>query len=187
MPTDAVEAYPEPRGDRNVPTTLGASLAVPRPLTPPRMRHFTFDMSAGAGQRTTQCTPRLFGACMIRSIAVTPRAVADPPTHGVELGYSAFTFEELSLANATAKPYTSLMERLVSATGSISAVLRGPVFGTILTPVAQPTGPLDLIIPIPDPFVSVSIVNGGGIAGASHTITITVLENIAPEALANFL
>lgn len=187
MPTDATEAYPDARTDRNPPSALTQAIAQPRAATPPRMRHFTFDLSAGAGQRTTQSTPRLAGLCMIRSIAVQPRAVADPPTHGVELGYAQNDVNEPSVANATAKPFTSLMERLVSATGSIAAALRGPVFGTIHTALAGYSGDPNLIVPIPDPIITVTIVNGGGVAGASHTIVVTILENISPEALLNFL
>ncbi len=154
----------------------------------PRTRFINFDLnSTPADRRTTISTPRLQGPVLIRAGRITTDGSAAPPSTAIELGYARVPAVEQDVTLTSAKPYTTLMERINDAAPNATAPPPGIIHGS-----SGAGGPnfgefaLGLIVDEPEVYITISITSTT-FASPNVWGYLVIVEGLSRAALANFL
>lgn len=188
MATTAADAYPEARFERTVPSTVSPPVAVVRNATPPRSRHFSFDLDTGPATRNTLATPRLVGPVVIQSVVWKHRTAGDPPVYHLEVGWATAPVSELGVALTAAKAWNALCQRVPGLYGGTLTQNLGltQVNAAGAGSVTTEEFPAPMLVTAAELYVVVSFINNSGVTPASSLVEVTLLENVSPEVAANF-
>lgn len=177
--------FPEPRLIR---TGGRLSPSVPTGAAPanPRVRVFPYFMRELANTRHTISTPQLRGAVLVKGFCWASGSAADPPNETIEIGFARFPVSENSVALATNRPYTPLVELIDPF--NLVANDRGQGFPqtTVNSPQRGTYIPLNLVVPDAECVITISVVNPSAFA-QSYVGYIHLIENIPVDQLASFL
>lgn len=186
MPTDAIQAYPDPRTERNPPGSTPTPVLAARVAAPPRSRHFTVEHGSQAQSRTTISTPRLVGPVVIQHVVWKHRAASDPPTFSLELGWSRFAINETQVALTAPKGWNALQQRLRSPYETPLPLAIGYTqVNTAGTPVIE-QWETPILVAEPEVFLTLCFLNYSLVNPAASWIDLQLLEGISPEVAANF-
>lgn len=178
--------FPRPRTQRAGPTPTSLA-AEPGVIPAPPISHvipFALGPNA-ANSRTVRSAGPFKGPAIVTGIHFSKGGAA-AGIQGVLLGKSASSVSETGVANTTARPWTALYEpTLVGGAGAADT------FGADVSPDMQPnllTNDSNLAIVILDArfFVVVCALTTGAATFVCEG-HLTLLEQVNPEALANFL
>lgn len=178
--------YPRLRRQRAGPTPTALVPTAPgAPAAPPRTRIFPFSIDADANTRTSVSSPRLKGPAIVRAVHVAKGGAAGG-LQGWGLGVAANAIEEGNVANAVAKPFRTIFEGLPNPTGVSASPGNTTLVNDLQGAVLQDADDLGLII-LDAEFFLVVYVSIAGVGGNVFGGYVVVLEQVSPQALANFL
>jgi len=118
-------------------------------------------------------------------VFIQPAQAATVPTLFVEVGVALSNVDEVNVARALARPFTSIFEKMFTSSSSVDAALSG--FPSLGNAVANDTifFDLDHLVLLPEFVVVLSIAQAAGIAN-SWAGVITVVEGVSQDAILAF-
>jgi hypothetical protein len=180
--------YPQPVANRAGPAVGGAAPPPTGPAEIPRVRLVNFFIVlAAANQRTTRSFGPLRGPGMIRRA----RTISAPVAANNDLfffpGYHTAPVEEVTIA--VTSPYTHSVpwERMPVQGGDFGVATRGLTNSTGLTQKVDWSQELDIIVPLDEWYLTMTVGQHGGVVNAGWTGYVEIVEGISRAALANFL
>lgn len=178
--------YPALRPGRlgAIPTqALGA--APPATTSPPISRVFAFSIGASANTHSAKSSPLLRGPALITGLTYTKGNVGTG-YQGVHLGKSQSSVALVSVANTTPLPYTALFEAMGAASALVPQLGGGAARVDMAQNQTSDMPALSIIVPEAQFYLVVGVASGltGGHIFEGY---VTVLEQVNPQALVNFL
>lgn len=183
MPTEAVEAYPEPRLQRSPPSPSSSYLSHVAGLSPPRSRVFNVEMGSAANTRSTVSFGVINGPAIFKRLSLQARQAVDPPLNAWEIGYSEVAVTESSVAVTTTRPFTQLCSRVTHPYAASDARLTGYIYTTSFLGIRIHELEPNLLITLPQFYFVVSTHQFLGANLASTFVTAHILENVHPDAV----
>jgi len=177
--------YPEARARRDGPAPPTRAAIPGVAPSPPRSRVFPFSLDVTALNRTSVSSPRLKGPALITGIHVT-KGSTPKGLQGFGLGVAVSPVSEANVGVTSTFPFRPLFEGLPNPTsvpsspGNTTAII--DMQGAILLDVDR----LNIIVLEPEFYLVVYV--AAGTTGTDDFMGfVTLLEQVSPEALANFL
>ncbi len=176
--------YPRPRLKRPGPTPRSVT-AAPAAAAAPTSHVIPFRLKAAVNTRSCGSSGKLRGPAIVTGIHMTKGGAAVGST-GLEVGKSATPITEANVAASATRAWTPLYDTRVVA-GTI-AVPGGEVDESIdfQTSLYQDDTNLGIVI-LDAEFYLVIVTYSGGAGSNEIAGHVTLLEQVSPQALANFL
>jgi len=180
--------YPQPVANRSGPAVGGAAPPPVGPAEIPRVRLVNFlIVLAAINQRSTRSFGPFRGPGLIRRV----RTIAAPVAANNDLfffpGYHTQPVDEQTIAVTSPYNFSVPWERMPIQGADYGAATRGLTNAAGLTQTVDWDMELDIIVPLDEWYLTMTVGQHGGIANAGWQGYVEIVEGISRAALANFL
>jgi len=179
-------AYPTARLKRTGPPPTGIAVDDPAGAlpSPARTRAVQFYIEVGANQRSTRSAGPFQGPAIVDRVVTVSDPIAANDNFCLFPGYSDARVEESLVATTVAVSWPTWFERLAIQGADFGVNTRGIWNSVGLTQKVNWDMPVKGIVPLTNWFLTMTVAQIGGVAGAAWAGYIVVLEGVSREALA---
>jgi len=151
----------------------------------PTTRMISYSLAANANSRSSASSPQLRGPAMIRGWSFA-KGGAIQSSQGIGLGIAPSAITETNVANTTALPFRPLIDAVTGVGGAAQAPNSTTRFLDTQAGVDIEVDGISYII-LESSFFLVAYISAGALGGDGFHGYVHLLEQVNPQALANFL